>query len=275
LELKKYEKRNYEGCIPDEIAIKADVESEARRYIRSIVFWTLKKRRAEYVNKVFPEKIQKELDSYNEDKSNFIKNEEKLEEEKNKLFLEEYLSEKKHLNDYLNGSNQFVENNIDSFLKSMTLPVNFEISYEYYQEMNILKVDLDLPEIEDLPTSKATRLTNGKIKLKEKTQKELKEQYLTCVTGLAFFFGSHFFNMSTNIKNILISAYTQRISKKTGVMVDEYVYSVQFSREKLADVRIENIVPYLAIEDFQHIINYSKTFELATIIPMENCILEI
>ena len=151
----------------------------------------------------------------------------------------------------------------------MTLPVNFEVSYEYNQESNILKVDLDLPEIEDLPTSKVTTLSSGKVKLKEKTQKEIKEQYLICVTGLAFFFASHLFNMSTNIKDILISAYTQRISKKTGIMNDEYVYSVLFSRGKFSEINIENIVPYLAIEDFKHVISYSKTFELATIDPME------
>ena len=69
------------------------------------------------------------------------------------------------------------------------------------------------------------------------------------VTGLAFFFASHLFNMSTNIKDILISAYTQRISKKTGIMNDEYVYSVLFSRGKFSEINIENIVPYLAIRN--------------------------
>lgn len=264
-----YTKKDYSGREPDKLAIKSDVESEARRNIRSIAFWTLKKKRAEYFERVFPGKMQREIDLYNENKNKFNVNEELIEKEKNQEYLEAYQSQQIYFQDYINGSKDFVENSIDSFLESMTLPVNFEVSYEYNQDNKILKVDLDLPEIEDLPTSKVTTLSSGKVKLKEKTQKEIKEQYLICVTGLAYFFASHLFNISTNIKELLISAYTQRISKKTGLLNDEYVYSVLFTRDNFTEINIENIVPYLAIEDFKHIINYSKTFDLATIDPME------
>jgi len=269
LKPQKYIKKDYSGREPDELVIKSDVESEARINIRSIAFWTLKKKRTEYFERVFPEKMQKEINIYNYNKSKFNENEELIEKEKNQEYLEAYQSQQMYFQDYINGSKYFVENSIDSFLESITLPVNFEVSYEYNQENSILKVDLDLPEIEDLPTSKVTTLSSGKVKLKDKTQKEIKEQYLICVTGLAFFFASHLFNISTNIKELLISAYTQRISKKTGVINDEYVYSVLFTRDKFTEINIENIVPYLAIEDYKHSINYSKTFELATIYPME------
>lgn len=264
----KYLKREYSGREPDELTIKADIESEAKQNISSIAFWTLKKKRAEYFERVFPVKLQKEIDSYTENKRKFNENEEIIEKEKNQEYLIAYQSQKKYFQDYICGCKEFVESNIDLFLESMTLPVNFEVSYEYDQDNNILKVDLDLPEIEDLPTSKVTTLTSGKVKLKEKAQKEIREQYLICVTGLAFFFGSHLFNISTNIKELLISAYTQRISKKTGILNDEYVYSVLFNREKFAKINVENIVPYLTFVDFKHVINYSKTFELATIDPM-------
>lgn len=264
----KYSVKEYSGCEPDKLAIKADVESEARRKINSIAFWTLKKKRTEYFEQVFPIRLQKEIDSFNENKRKYNENEKLIEEQKNQEYQEIYQSQKKYFQDYINGSQVFVESSIDSFLESMTLPVNFEVSYEYSQDKKILKVDLDLPEIEDLPTSKVTTLSSGKVKLKEKTQKEIREQYLICVTGLAFFFGSHLFNISSNINELLISAYTQRISKKTGIMNDEYVYSVLFDRDSFSKINIENIVPYLAFEDFQHVINYSKTFELATIEPM-------
>ena len=270
LRAQKYLKKEYAGPVPNELSIKADVENEAKRNIKSLAFWTLKKKRAEYFERNYPVQLQKNIDSYNESKQKFDANETIIEKEKNKEYLEEYQSQQQYLQNLISGSKEFVENSIDTFLESMILPVNFEVSYEYEQNKQLLKVDLDLPEIEDLPTSKATTLSSGMVKLKEKTQKEIKEQYLICVTGLAFFFGSHLFNISTNIKNILLSAYTQRMNKKTGVINDEYVYSILFNREKIITLNVENIVPYLAFEEYKSTISYSKTFELSTITPMEN-----
>ena len=182
-------------------------------------------------------------------------------------YLLVYNEQKKFLIDFLEGKKEFIELNLDNFLHSITLPVNFTVSYEYDDKNGILTVDLDLPEIEDLPTSKASTLASGKVKIKNKTQKELKEQYLICVTGLAFFFSSHFFNLSTRINKVLISGFTQRISKKTGQLTDEYIYSVLFTREEFAQLVIKDLIPYFAIEQFEHKINYSKTFELMTIEP--------
>lgn len=270
----KYKKQDFMGQKPDEIAIKADVENEARRNIRSIAFWTLKKRRLEYFNKEFPLRLQTELYKYEESLIEHNKTEMKLEIEKNIEYENIYNAEKKYLEDFLSGDKELVEKSLDSFLQSMTLPANFEVSYEYDESRGTLKVDLDLPEIEDLPLLKATTLSSGKVKVKDKTQKEIKEQYLLCITGLAFFFASHFFNLSTYIKKILLSGFTQRISKKTGQMNDEYVFSVIFDRSKFQNIEAAKIVPYLAFEEFEYKINYSKTFDLATIEPISEIITE-
>jgi len=264
----KYIKRDFAISKPDETSIREDLEIEAKRDIKSLAFWTLKKRRSDFVNNAFPARFQNSIKKYEDALMEHNLNEAIIEKDKNIEYDKIFIQEKTYLEDFLMGKKELVETNLDSFLQKMTLPVDFEVSYEYDESQGILTVDLDLPEIEDIPKSKAATLASGKVKVKDKTQKELKEQYLICVTGLAFFFASHFYNMSTHIDKIIISGFTQRTSKKTGKMNDDYVYSIVFERNKFQGIEIPSIVPYLAIEEFKHTINYSKSFELATIEPI-------
>lgn len=263
-----YVKTEYDGPIPNEIAIKADVESEAKKKITTLAFWKIKKLRNDFVDKQFPLQLKYENEKYEKAVSEFNEQQLVIQADKNNEYNKFFLDEKEYIDNFLSGEKQFIEDSIDSFFQSMTLPVNFEVSYEYDKNKSLLIVDLDLPEIEDLPSAKATTLSSGKVKVKEKSQKEIKEQYLICITGLAFFISSHLFNFSTNIKQILISGYTQRINKKTGTMNDDYVYSIILNREKVEKMNMENILPYIAFEEFTNKINYNKIFDLQTIEPM-------
>ena len=171
---------------------------------------------------------------------------------------------------FLEGEQSWVEQKIDSFLGSMTLPVNFSVAYEYDSEKGELSVDLDLPEIEDLPNTKATSLSTGKVKIKEKSQKELKEEYIRCISGLALFFSCCFFNISSRITSILISGYTQRINKKTGKTSDDYVFSIILNRDGVERLDLEHIDPVVAFDGFPNRREVSKSFELSSIVPFSS-----
>ncbi len=124
-----------------------------------------------------------------------------------------------------------------------------------------------MPEIEDLPDKKANILATGKVSLKDKTQKELKEEYAKCVCGLAFFFAGHFFNITPKIGQIVISGYTQRLDKKTGNQNDDYVYSIKFIRAPFAGLVIKNIEPVAAFSNFENKLDIKSNFEMKNIIP--------
>ena len=118
------------------------------------------------------------------------------------------------INNYvLNGDESYIVSAIEERLTDIELPVEFSIDYDYNPQGSLF-IDLDLPEIEKLPTTKAQILQSGKVSIKNKTQKEIKQDYATCVCGLAFYFAGEFFNISPVIQEILISGYTQRMSKK-------------------------------------------------------------
>ena len=99
---------------------------------------------------------------------------------------------------------------------------------------------------------------------------KLKEDYLKCVCGLAFFFSGYIFNVSTRIENILVSGYTQRVNKKNGNIEDEYIYSILVERNKMNNINFKNIDTILAFDNFKNIKNFTKTFEAKTIIPANN-----
>ena len=125
-------------------------------------------------------------------------------------------------------SEEAVETAVGEWLSSLSLPIDFKVSYEYRD--GVLFADMDLPEIEHLPTVKARRLASGQLKQADKSQKELKAEYARCVFGLGMFCASHFFCVTPHMEKILLSAYTQRRNSR-GDVEDTYIYSVIFERE--------------------------------------------
>ena len=204
-------------------------------------------------------------------KKEFINNEfDNLKILKDKELEEEFNNAQDYLNNMLLGKDDFVNEMIEKAIDDIELPIEFSINFEYNYKEKSVYLDLDLPEIEDIPNKKADYLASGKLKIKEKTQKELKEDYLKCVCGLAFFFSSYIFNVSSRIENILVSAYTQRINKKTGNTEDNYIYSILIERNKMSELNFENIDTVLAFDNFRNITNFTSTFEAKTITPANN-----
>ena len=124
-------------------------------------------------------------------------------------------------------SDEAVEQAVGTWLSELSLPIDFNVSYEY--EAGALLADMDLPEIEHLPTVKARQLASGQLKAANKTQKELKAEYARCVFGLGMFCASYFFSVTPHMEKILLSAYTQRRNSR-GDIEDAYIYSVVFER---------------------------------------------
>ncbi len=116
---------------------------------------------------------------------------------------------------------------------------------------------------------KVNTLSSGKISIKEKTQKERKQEYALCVCGIAYYFAGLFFNITSNIKTIQISGYTQRLNKKSGDIEDEYIYSIRFGKEKFKTLKIKNIDPVEAMTNFENICNINSTYDFKTIVPFD------
>jgi hypothetical protein len=267
LELKKYDVQKLKITEPNKHDVKIELFIRARKEIKSFAFWSINKKREEFVNDNLENEFKNRMNEWKDKKERFLNEQNEIKEIKDKEFKEEYIEEKYTYESIISGDPEYVESEIDDLLSRIQLPVEFSIQYEY--ENNNVFIDLDLPEIEYIPTEKSTILASGKSKIKNKTQKDIKYDYIICVCGLAYFISSNIFNISTGILNILISGYTQRISRKTGNIEDEYVYSVIFDRENFQKINVKNIAPAESFELFKNRLDITKTGIMKTIIPFE------
>jgi hypothetical protein len=264
IKLQKYVKENYAEEEPSLEKVKTDLESKENKLVNKILFWKRDTKKEIDPNKIYQEKLNK----WKQDKIAFEEKESSKKEYEDAKYKELYENARRELELEISNSEEIIANSINEFLTDLVLPIEFSIDFEYFKDSKSLYIDLDLPEIEDLPKNKATISASEKFSIKPKTNKELKEDYARCTIGLAFFFAGNFFNISQNIENITISGYTQRLSKKTGNIEDEYIYSIRFTRNSLRKLRIESIDPVEAINNFEKIIKITSTYEMKTIEPL-------
>src|SRR3546814_7887177 len=86
-----------------------------------------------------------------------------------------------------------------------------------------LLLDVDLPEIEDMPVTRWTPNNGfGSLVPKNITQKDVAALYLGHVSSLILRLIGHSFSVSSEIRSVAVSAYTQR-NASTGRIDDEYV----------------------------------------------------
>lgn len=121
-----------------------------------------------------------------------------------------------------------IENDLLTALGELAWPRETNIAIDLRSDRLLL--DVDLPEIEDMP---ATRWTpnNGFGSLVPKTiaQKDVAALYLGHVSSLILRLIGHSFSVSDAIRSVAVSAYTQR-NASTGRTDDEYVAVVEIDR---------------------------------------------
>lgn len=244
------------------------LKNEAESNVCTKKFWKIKALKEKYVEDNKEIRFSELYSNWKNEKEAFEKKENEIEQRMNDCYLQEYNSIKEKLEGIIHGDASIVENEIKTWLCTVELPIDFDLQFEYNK--NTLMVDLDLPEIEDMPTEKAAKLANGTVKKKNKTQKEIKEDYVNCVFGLAVFFASNLFNVSPSIKNIVLSGYTQRRNQKTGDIQDDYVYSIKFLRDVFEKRDNLQEKPVDFCMKFENRCNITSTMIMKTIKPFED-----
>ena len=152
---------------------------------------------------------------------------------------------------------------LEKVLQSLDWARETSLSYDINTLENTVYIDIDLPEIEDIPQKIATISANGKkLNIKDKTEKQLKIEYATHIHAIALRVASYTFATLPSIYNVVISGYSQRIDKSTGKENNEYLYSIKFNKSdfsKLNFDRIDLINPVESFDNFENIRNMSST----------------
>ena len=267
LKPKEFEAIPYDVEKPNEESIRKELTNEANEMIKGF-FLTVGKQRKKYVEEHLFDRLNQETQKWEKGYSAYNQEQTKQKEIFEKQSLKENEEIKRFLTKKMNGDEKAICDEFDSWINEIELPVEININYDWFSTYGLMLLDVDLPEIEDLPQSIMIKTDSGNIKEKKKTQAELRGEYAKVVFGLAVMISSHVFAISPAIKDVAISGYTQRRNKAGGIF-DAYVYSINFKRNQFEHVVVSVKDPIQFCLSSENRINMTSTSLLKEIKPFE------
>lgn len=127
-------------------------------------------------------------------------------------------------------------------LESVPWPRETHISFQLEEEGRKILMDVDLPEIEEMPSQQAhVSGRDLRLVMKDKPQVQQRADYLMHIHAIGFRIIGEVFASLPTVSTIFLSAYSQRLDKKTYQISDEYLYSTRVSRSSWAKVDFANL----------------------------------
>jgi hypothetical protein len=162
---------------------------------------------------------------------------------------------------------------LEESLMDIVWPRETALSSEVRDDGRLVMIDVDLPEIEELPRKTATVPARGyKLSIKDLPVTRHQQLYMRHVHGIGFrIIGEVFYALPT-ADEVVLSGYTQRPDKATGEVQDQYVYSVRVSRRDWAGINFANLKdvdPVEALGRFDIRRDISKTGLFKEIVPFD------
>jgi hypothetical protein len=238
----------------------------------SIIFYIvnmLRKRRAlrdsisEKANAVGHNKFEADMAQWRKDQSDFNTESERLKEQHDNADRSR-IAELKLL---LSGDTPSIEHALESDFDELEVPFNTEVSFQI-ENSDCVMLDVDLPEIEDcIMTTTKSVLKSGEIREKAKPRKIQNQEYAQLVIGFGFYLASRVYNLAPTISSVLVSGYTQRHDKSTGLLKDDYVFSIIVQRSTFAEINFAHADVIAATSRFSCRLKKSASFELASVDP--------
>lgn len=150
-------------------------------------------------------------------------------------------TEKSFLDRLNSGDVEPIEQYFESVLQDIAWPKETLVTFEIPKQ-GILVVDVDLPEIKEMPNKTASAPQRGyKLSVKEMGPTQVQKLYMRHVHAIGFRIAGEAFAASPKIEQVILSTYSQRPDKATGQIRDEYLYSVKITRDEWYSINFENL----------------------------------
>lgn len=131
---------------------------------------------------------------------------------------------------------------LEELFQSIEWPRETNVAFEVQENGAKVMLDVDLPEVEDMPKRSATLPAKGyKITMKDISATQVQKQYMAHVHGLGFRIIGEVFAALPTVQLVVLSAYSQRPDRTSGAVADEYLYSVRVPRDAWQRIRFENL----------------------------------
>lgn len=181
-------------------------------------------------------------------------------------FREEDNKRIEFLRELLAGNPDVMETALQQVLEEREYPLETNVAFTI-QDAETVVLDVDMPEVEHVPTEKASRLASGKISIKKKPESEIRRDYATVVHGIALWLASVVFQTLPTLRTAYISGYTQRLSKKDGNIHNDYILSLRVGRKEFYAVNAAASDPIECATNFDLRRKMTKTFVFSEIQP--------
>jgi hypothetical protein len=141
---------------------------------------------------------------------------------------------------------RFLENTLQDIVWPRETTVSFQITHG-----KIVELDVDLPEIEDMPSRTAHAPQRGlRLTVKEVSPTQLSKLYMRHVHAIGFRIIGETFTALPTADQIALSAYSKRPDKATGQLTDQYLYSAIVTRHQWSQLSFDNLSSIDVIEAF-------------------------
>lgn len=142
---------------------------------------------------------------------------------------------------------------LEKVYNGLDWPRETTVSYDVSNDFKTIYLDVDLPEIEDMPQKTATiAVTGKKLNIKQKAEKQLRLEYAAHIHAIALRIASYTFATLPSLELVVLSGYSQRLDKATGNIDDEYLYSVKSLKDQMLKINYDNLEQLDTVESFEN-----------------------
>jgi hypothetical protein len=135
-----------------------------------------------------------------------------------------------------------MERVLSSRLSQLRWPRETEVSFQVRDGGSACWLDVDLPEVEDIPTACATPASRGmKLNVRKKSDAQLRREYAQHVHGVLFRIIGEVFHCLPTVEQVVASGYSQRPDPTTGHVRDDYLISLRVQRERWSELNFRSL----------------------------------
>lgn len=241
----QYVRKPFNEPAPSKEQIQEELKSKAKQEVSSWMFWSLKKKRQEYVEERLEPYYQQEVEAYYQRRAQHEDSENKVEKEYNQQSQKCCEEQKQRLAALIEG------NNVELLEKEMLhIPDVMNFSFPYHVESTLndttITLSLSLPQPKDLPYMEGVRLASGNYKIKEIPDKNKKKDYSEWVLGIAIYVASYYFNVSPKINAVNIEGH---VSMENSNEIS--LYDIAFDRTTYGSLNFEELDIDAALSNFK------------------------
>ena len=211
--------------------------------------------KVEELEKQHQQQLQKWAVQKKEKNSQYLKEMENWKKEKKEYQDREKYNEE-NFSELVNTDIEFMENLLEEVFNSLEWPRETIVSCDIDNEGEVVWIDVDLPEIDDLPQRVASIAATGrKLNIKNKAKKQLRLEYAKHIHGIGFRLIGSVFTTLPKVEKIIISGYSQRLDRATGKVNDDYLFSYKVDKLEFGRIdfnALKLLDPIEALNVFEH-----------------------